>query len=256
MTQPSAANPITVSGEPPMVLATPQRAAPIPENPVAAVEDELRTSTMRQAKDAIGKLGALLDGPPAGAARALHLIGETAAVYGEMLAAIGVPGVGRKRNRSLVGNYIAGAGDALTLGDSIDQMETSPGGETYGNQALSQFNAGMKQIAELVAGRKDKPRKRGPTAYDIESLTRAYANAKRENVEPEIIAKLKSRLEEALAAQDFGPAGSVEDGDLVPGLPVDLTTLQAVATGIASGTGLPIGDEEVGALGAAPEEAT
>ena len=231
--------------------------APIPENPVAAVEDELRTSTMRQAKDAIGKLGALLDGPPAGAARALHLIGETAAVYGEMLAAIGVPGVGRKRNRSLVGNYIAGAGDALTLGDSIDQMETSPGGETYGNQALSQFNAGMKQIAELVAGRKDKPSKpKGPTAFDIESLTRAYANAKREAVDPEIVAKLKSRLEEALAAEDFGPAGSVEDGDLVPGLPVDLTTLQAVATGIAAGTGLPVADEEAGALGAAPEEAT
>jgi hypothetical protein len=254
LTQPSAANPITVLGDPPMVLATPQRMAPIPENPMAAVEDELRISTMRQAKDAVGKLSTLLDGTPAAASRALHLIGETAAVYGELLAAIGVPGVGRKRNRGLVGNYIAGAGNALALGDSINDMETSPGGETYGNQAMTQFNAGLKQIADLMGSRKNKPSKpRGPTAFDIESLTRAYGNAKRENLDDGIVAKLKSRLEEALAAQEWGPASGVDPDDLSPELPV-APLLEGVARGMAAGAGLPVTDEEAGALGTAGAE--
>jgi len=215
--------------------------APIPENPVAAVEDDLRTSTMRQAKDSIGKLGVLLDMTPAAAVRALHLIGETAAVYGEMLAALGVPGVARKRGLGVVGQYAASASTTA----SLSSMETMPGGETYGNQALGQFNAGLKQIVELAAGRKDKPRKpHGPTAFDIESLTRAYGNAKRENLDDGIVAKLKSRLEEALATQEWGPASGVDPDDLsADPLPV-APLLEGVARGVAAGAGLPVADED------------
>lgn len=221
---------------------------PIPENPVAAVEDELRIATLEQAKSAVMKLAALLDGPPAGAARALHLIGETAAVYGEMLTAIGVPGTSRRRNHGIVGQYATSA----ALNDSMGSMETSPGGETFGNQAMQQFNAGLKQIADLMSGRKDKPAKpKGPTAFDIESLTRAYANAKREEVEPEIVAKLKTRLEESLAAQEWGPASGIAPDDLSVA-----PFLEGVARGVAAHAGLPVSDEEAGALGNVPEDPT
>jgi hypothetical protein len=242
----------TIIGSPAAAPQPASRIAPIPENPVAAVEDELRISTLRQAKDAILKLAALLDGTPAAASRALHLIGETAAVYGEMLTAIGVPGVGRKRNHGIVGQYAASA----SLNDSLASMETSPGGETYGNQALGQFNAGLKQIADLMSGRKDKPSKpKGPTAFDIESLTRAYGNAKRESLDPEIVAKLKLRLEEALAAQEWGPPSGIDPDDLsVEPLPV-APLLEGVARGVAAQAGLPVSDEEAGALGT-EEEAT
>ncbi len=100
-----------------------------------------------------------------------------------------------------------------------------------------------------MADRRGKPSKaKGATAFDIESLTRAYASAKREGVESEIVAKLKSRLEEALAAQDFGPAGGPDGDDLPDPIPV-APILEGVARGLAAGSGLQVESE-------APEDPT
>ena len=192
-------------------IASMRRPAPVQENPVAAVEDALRRSTVAAAKDSIWRLGALLDQSPAAAARALHLIGETAAAYGEMLAAIGVPGV--RRRRDVVGTYAASA----SLNDSIASLDASPGGETFGNQALQQIVAAIPQIGKMIAGKRSEPRApRGPTAFDIESLTRAYGEAKRAGLDESTVAALKAKLDEALASKQWGPPSGVDDADLGP----------------------------------------
>lgn len=164
---------------------------PPKEDLVDTVEDRLRAATLVNAKEAMTQLASLLEGPPGGAARALHLMGETAAVYGEMLAAIGIPGTPMQRRRGVVGAYAAGSIGGMA------NVDFSPGGETFGNQALQQIVATAKQVMQN--------RKIPSVGEEIEHLTHALGEAKRSELDEETITKIKQKLDAALAADTFSP---------------------------------------------------
>jgi len=190
-----------------------------PKPDMASVEDQLCLSVLAQAKAAILSLASMLDDPKT-AARALHLIGETAAVQQEMLMSLGLPGAGR-RNRGKVGVYQMSGGLLGSGGGDTDESEqgsvglvgasVQPGGETFANQVVSQIVAMAKQFMPKPGAVAVKPT--FGNGMEVDSLTRALCEAKAGKLSRDVIDGIEARLLAAIAigtAVDSGVAAEPE----------------------------------------------
>lgn len=208
---------------------------PLPDLP--AVESGIRTATVTQAKETLQRLVALLDNPKA-VARSLHLIASTAKTYSGFLATLGIPGVRQPRRNGL---YQISAAEPLLSSDDADdsgnlvQASVPFGAETMGNQALGQIVALMKPIiGTLLNPNKSSPTSSRGNGWEVESLTRALAEAKRAELDPKIVDGLKSRLEIAIVTGMAADEKVIIEPERSPA--TDATVVgAALASGLAGG---------------------
>lgn len=217
-------------------LAPEMTLEPLKPPTMPEVESAIRLATIAQAKAAILQLAELLDDPKT-VARSLHLIASTAETYKSFLATLGIPGA-RKSSRGSYATVIDGSNYNVSPAEplmqplmqvDVDSVEASVpfGAETMGNQALGQIISMLKPLLGPLFSRATEPSipSRRENGFEVESLTRALAEASRAELDPKIIEALKSRLESAIVVGTENKETAV----------VEPTTPAAFAAGLAGG---------------------
>ncbi len=171
-----------------------------------AVEDGIRQTTIVQAQAALATLVDAIGKHPEQVSRALHLVAETAETYRKLLVSLGAPGSRKSQWRSGNGIYVpAGAYDGGDALGTIDDAGLAPGGETFANQALQQILAVAKDHLKPKTTPEVPPMRvqaRPDNSFAIEQLTQALATARTNSLPAHVVAKLESKLLEALEARE------------------------------------------------------
>lgn len=170
------------------------------EDPIESVERQIRQATIDYTTATVGAVQEILMGdlPPASQARALHLLEGIANVQAQMLRLLG--GEKKRRRRGVLGGGYVSMGQSSYYDDEEPESFTGdPGGETFGNKALQQMIAMLKPIMQQggLLGMSAKANQKGS---EVESLTKALAEANKAKLSPEIRDSIMAKLKAALAA--------------------------------------------------------
>lgn len=178
---------------------------PADDDIIAAAEDDVRQTIIAHADQCIAKLTEVLKKSPKAAARVLHLIRNVAETQSQMLVSLGVGTKVRKRRRhgvySMGQGIDIGSSDDFEMGQIGGGNEYSPGGETFGNQALKQVIAAFQPIAAAaLTQRKAEIEQRNLSS--VNELTQAVAVAREKDLPLEITTALQNKLKELLKPAD------------------------------------------------------
>lgn len=172
------------------------------EDPIEAVERQIRQATIDYTTATVGAVQEILMGdlPPASQARALHLLEGIANVQAQMLRLLG--GEKKRRRRgALGGGYVSLGQNSYYDDEGPESFTGDPEGETFGNKALKQMIAMIKPLMQqggiLGMANSAKANQKGA---EIESLTRALAEANKAKLSPEVRDSIMTKLKAALAA--------------------------------------------------------
>jgi hypothetical protein len=133
----------------------------------------------------------------------LHLIRNVAETQSQMLVSLGVGTKVRKRRRGVysMGQGLIGSSEDFEMGQLGGGNEYSPGGETFGNQALKQVIAAFQPIAAAaLTQRKAEIEQRNLSS--VNELTQAVAVAREKGLPLEITTALQDKLKELLKPAD------------------------------------------------------
>jgi hypothetical protein len=208
----------TIPATGPLVLELPPplEATVAPEDPIEEVEKKIRQATIDYTTATVGSVQEILMGdlPPSSQARALHLLEGIANVQAQMLRLLG--GEKKRRRRKFIGGGYLSMGSGSTIDSALgynddeepESFTGDPSGETFGNKALQQMIAMIKPVLQqgglLGMASNTKANQKGA---EIESLTKALAEANKSKLSPEIRDSIMAKLKAALAAdQPAAPA--------------------------------------------------
>jgi hypothetical protein len=185
---------------------------PADDDIIAAAEDDVRQTIIAHADQCIAKLTEVLKKSPKAAARVLHLIRNVAETQSQMLVSLGVGTKVRKRRRhgvySMGQGIDIGSSDDFEMGQIGGGNEYSPGGETFGNQALKQVIAAFQPIAAAALTQRNAESEQHKLA-SVGKLTEAYATAREKRLPDEITWALEAKLKELLKPAAEGLAAPV-----------------------------------------------
>lgn len=172
---------------------------------IAATEKALRDECVRYTNEVLRLATSLISHGPKAASRGLHLTEGVAALQAEMLRLLGM--AKKKRRPRRVGpysmQYSAGYDD-----DEPDESMTGDAiGETFGNHALKQMIAMAKPLIQqggipgIISNAKANQK-----GAEIESLTKALAEATEKNLPQEVREGIAAKLKIALLPDTMAPA--------------------------------------------------
>jgi hypothetical protein len=185
---------------------------PADDDIIAAAEDDVRKAIIAHADQCIAQLTEVLKKSPKAAARVLHLIRNVAETQSQMLVSLGVGTKVRKRRRhgiySMGQGIDIGSSDDFEMGQIGGGAEYSPGGETFGNQALKQVIAAFQPIAAAALTQRNAEAEQRKLS-SVNELTQAVSVAREKGLPPEITTALQDKLKELLKPAAEGLAAPI-----------------------------------------------
>lgn len=180
-------------------------AEPTEDDVIAQTEKAIQDACVGYTNEVLRLATGLVAAGPKAATRGLHLTEGLASLQSEMLRLLGM--AKRKRPRRRFGGGMMYSDPInVALGADDEEPETFTGdalGETFGNKALNQLIAIFKPMVQQggLFGMANKAK-----GDNIESLTRALAEAKKAKLGDEIVGPIMEKLKLALLPETQGPA--------------------------------------------------